>query len=163
MLTRTHLVFAIAQGLNGCSDWVQDMSGFTSSFYDRVGNHQFQAPTKEWGYWPQLNEWSRNTITWNIVRIGGADHQPVFEAYPICKSPVLESMVLLMRMLPDRGEELRDYTARGPNKKTAIEAASQLMATSGHCVGVPRDISAYDWTEDRSCVLVRPPPSQCYP
>ena len=61
------------------------MSGFTTSFYDRVGNHQFQPPTKEWGYWPQLNEWSRNTITWNIIRIGGADHQPVFEAYPICE------------------------------------------------------------------------------
>ena len=34
----------------------------------------------------------------------------------------------------DRGEELKDYTAQGPSKKIAMEAASRLMALSGHCV-----------------------------
>ncbi len=61
-------------------------TGFNVSFYDRVGNHQFQEPTQMWGYWPQLNEWSKSTIAWNVIRVGGLDHVPVFEAYPICES-----------------------------------------------------------------------------
>ena len=33
-----------------------------------------------------MNEWSKSTIAWNVIRVGGVDHMPVFEAFPICES-----------------------------------------------------------------------------
>lgn len=64
------------------------MAGFVSEFDDRVGNHEFQEGNKGWGYLPQVNEWAakhRYSIQWVVTRVGGAAHQPEFDAYPICE------------------------------------------------------------------------------
>ncbi|KAI0095234.1 hypothetical protein BDY19DRAFT_76093 [Irpex rosettiformis] len=63
-------------------------STFSSSFDDRVGVHQFQHDCKEWGYVAQLHEWAakeHKPLEWIVIRAGGEAHQPVFEAYPLCK------------------------------------------------------------------------------
>ena len=108
--------------------------GFSSSFFDRVGTHVFQPPTQMWGYWPQINEWSRSTVTWHIERVGGQDHIPEFEGYPICEYRLLLLKNITANLHIVRGEELRVYTARAGSKKAVMEEASRMMALSGHCV-----------------------------
>ncbi|OBZ71596.1 hypothetical protein A0H81_08568 [Grifola frondosa] len=87
-----------------------------NSFFDRQGTQQFHPPHPLRGYLAQINEWARGTIQWHVTRIGGEDHIPIFQAYPVW------------------GNELLDrFTAIGPSKKAAMEEAARLMALSGHC------------------------------
>lgn len=88
------------------------------SFFDRQGTQTFQEPVEgtKWGYLPQVNEWARGAIEWRCERAGGAEHMPLWEAYPVW-----------------RDEELTVFTASGANKQIAKEASAKLMALSGHC------------------------------
>ncbi|OCH95673.1 hypothetical protein OBBRIDRAFT_744750 [Obba rivulosa] len=86
------------------------------AFFERTGTKSFDPPTPMRGYLSQLNEWSLGTITWDVLRIGGADHMPTFEAVPILN-----------------GERLETFASIGPSKKTAMEEAAARMALSGHC------------------------------
>ena len=54
----------------------------------------------------------------------------------------------------DRGEVLEDFTAIGPSKKAAKEAAARLMALSGHCVSNSRFIIYFTVYLTRICALV---------
>ena len=63
-------------------------SAYSTQFDDRVGIHQFQTNCKEWGYVAQLHEWAskeHKPLVWVVTRVGGQAHQPIFEAYPVCK------------------------------------------------------------------------------
>ncbi|RDX51186.1 hypothetical protein OH76DRAFT_1347679 [Lentinus brumalis] len=87
------------------------------SFLDRQGTETFREPSSVWGYLPQLNEWAGSKLEWFAERVGGKDHQPEFEAFPIYD-----------------GERLEVFKALGKSKKAAKEEAARLMCTSGHCV-----------------------------
>jgi len=85
-------------------------------FFDRTGSKVFDPPTTIRGYLCQVNEWSRGMIYWQVLRVGGEDHMPDFQAVPIL-----------------HGERLNNFASVGPSKKAAMEAAAELMALSGHC------------------------------
>ncbi|KAI0360966.1 hypothetical protein OH77DRAFT_1467993 [Trametes cingulata] len=87
-----------------------------TSFMDRVGTHQFRMPSPVWGYLPQLNEWGKTSLVWEVQRVAGKDHIPVFKAVPVYE-----------------GERLEVFAALGESKKAAKERAAELMALSGHC------------------------------
>ncbi|TFK81168.1 hypothetical protein K466DRAFT_348820 [Polyporus arcularius HHB13444] len=90
--------------------------GMLPSFLDRQGTETFREPSSVWGYLPQLNEWAGSKLEWFAERVGGKDHQPEFEAFPIYD-----------------GERLEVFKALGKSKKAAKEEAARLMCTSGHC------------------------------
>ncbi|KAI0778776.1 hypothetical protein BD413DRAFT_466402 [Trametes elegans] len=90
-----------------------------SSFLDRQGNTQFRQPSPLWGYLPQINEWGKTALEWEIERVGGKDHVPVFKAIPVYE-----------------GERLEVFAGMGESKKIAKEKAATAMALSGHCVSI---------------------------
>lgn len=61
-----------------------------SSFMDRVGKHQFHPPHSMWGYLPQVNQWGSTSLVWEVERVGGQDHIPVFKALPICEWIIIQ-------------------------------------------------------------------------
>lgn len=125
---------------------------------ERNGTHVFTEPSSVWGYLPQINEWSKGLLEWSTNRVGGADHIPVFSATPICKfrcylsSLRCFSNTAVARL--DRGEVLENFTAVGPSKKAAKEAAATLMALSGHCVSNSRVTICFTVYLTRICALV---------
>ncbi|KAH9849265.1 hypothetical protein C2E23DRAFT_888445 [Lenzites betulinus] len=94
-----------------------------TSFLDRVGRHEFRQPSIVWGYLPQLNEWGKTALEWEVDRVDGADHVPIFKATPVYE-----------------GERLLVFAAMGGSKKAAKERAAELMALSGHCLDL--DVTA---------------------
>lgn len=67
---------------------VHSESSFLVAFEDRVGNYQFQHNAPGWGYLAQLHEWAskeHKPLEWVVNRVGGAAHQPEFEAFPKCR------------------------------------------------------------------------------
>ncbi|EIW64144.1 uncharacterized protein TRAVEDRAFT_41560 [Trametes versicolor FP-101664 SS1] len=88
-----------------------------SSFLDRVGKYQFHPAQPMWGYLPQVNQWGSTALEWEVERIGGKDHIPIFKAIPVYE-----------------GERLEVFAGVGDSKKAAKEKAAEQMALSGHCV-----------------------------
>lgn len=88
----------------------------------------------KWGYLPQVNEWARGAIEWRCERAGGAEHMPLWEAYPVCKCSQFLQLLPYELCHAGRDEELTVFTASGANKQIAKEASAKLMALSGHCV-----------------------------
>lgn len=109
---------------------------FMPSFFDRQGTQTFQEPVEgtKWGYLPQVNEWARGAIEWRCERAGGAEHMPLWEAYPVCKCSHFLQLLPYDLYHTGRDEELTVFTASGANKQIAKEASAKLMALSGHCV-----------------------------
>ena len=59
-----------------------------SYFDDRLGNYTFVPRTDVYGYLPQVNQWAQQTkkpFVWHVIRTGGKDHIPEFEATPECQ------------------------------------------------------------------------------
>lgn len=56
-----------------------------SSFLDRVGKYEFHPAQPMWGYLPQVNQWGSTALEWEVERIGGKDHIPIFKAIPVCE------------------------------------------------------------------------------
>lgn len=52
------------------------------SFYERGASITFEPPTRERGYLPQVNEKLGQWVTWDVVRVGGDAHLPVFLCTP---------------------------------------------------------------------------------
>ncbi|EKM61486.1 uncharacterized protein PHACADRAFT_135187 [Phanerochaete carnosa HHB-10118-sp] len=89
----------------------------TYGFCARQGTHDFEDPEQGGRrYLPQVNKWGRGAVEWRCERAGGAEHVPLWEAYPIW-----------------RDEPLLMFNAQGPSKQAAKEASARLMAESGHC------------------------------
>ncbi|KAI0828903.1 hypothetical protein BC628DRAFT_1178143 [Trametes gibbosa] len=104
-----------------------------SSFMDRVGVYQFKQPSVVWGYLPQLNEWGKTALEWEVERVDGADHIPVFKAIPVCERVLSCVHKGSESLCADEGERLVVFSAMGGSKKAAKENAAALMACSGHC------------------------------
>lgn len=68
-----------------------------SAFEDRVGVHAFAPKSTVYGYLPQINQWAqqvvRKPLQWHVVRAGGQDHIPDFEATPECMPDFLSAPV----------------------------------------------------------------------
>ena len=52
------------------------------SFYERGASITFDLPTTERGYLPQINEKLGQWISWDVVRVGGDAHLPIFVCTP---------------------------------------------------------------------------------
>lgn len=52
------------------------------SFHERGPSLKFDPPTPQRGYLPQVNEKLGNWLTWDVVRVGGEPHLPVFSCTP---------------------------------------------------------------------------------
>ena len=128
---------------------------------ERVGTHTFTEPSIVWGYLPQINEWSKGLLEWSTNRVGGEDHIPIFSATPICKFQYNQSSLRCSSNVAylDRGEVLENFTAVGPSKKAAKEAAARLMALSGHCVSNSTFTTHFTVYLTRICALVSVQPS----
>lgn len=57
-----------------------------AGFFEREGRQKFENPEEGGrGYLPQVNEWAVGSILWQCERVGGNDHQPQWEAHPVCQ------------------------------------------------------------------------------
>lgn len=67
------------------------------SFDNRVGTHQFFAPTPGWGYVPQVNEcfakqhYPPGFVSWETIRTGGMDHIPSWKCIPVSECTLVAS------------------------------------------------------------------------
>lgn len=52
------------------------------SFYERGQSISFDPPTTQRGFLPQVNEKLGQWITWDVVKVGGDPHLPVFRCTP---------------------------------------------------------------------------------
>jgi len=52
------------------------------SFYERGPSIVFDPPTSQRGYLPQVNEKLGQWVTWDVVKVGGDPHIPVFNCTP---------------------------------------------------------------------------------
>ena len=125
------------------------------SFFSREGRTVFEDPDRGGRkYLPQINEWSKGTMSWKCERAGGSEHVPVWEAYPVCTylrltvDPRLRSSIASMFIFMHVGceEELPHFIAQGYTKQAAKEASAKLMALSGHCVSSLRRSLCYGAT-----------------
>ena len=53
-----------------------------AGFYERGASLTFDPPTPQRGYLPQVNEKLGQWLTWDVVRVGGEHHIPIFLCTP---------------------------------------------------------------------------------
>lgn len=53
-----------------------------ASFYERGPSIEFQSPTSQRGYLPQINEKLGPWISWDVAQVGGDPHLPIFVCVP---------------------------------------------------------------------------------
>ena len=109
-------------------------------FYTRQGNYQFIQWSPLWGYLPQIHEWGmiqHSMVYWEVTRVNGPDHQPVFQAVPICMySYVFVFNTFLTTKATGENQVLNNFARTGFSKKAAKESAARAMAMSGNCVSI---------------------------
>lgn len=52
------------------------------SFYERGQSIEFDPPTTQRGFLPQVNEKLGQWIAWDVIKVGGDPHLPVFRCTP---------------------------------------------------------------------------------